>query len=161
MERPVAQLASNRSDRETAECSEAADRVVALLRVLGLREPQQLQALAEQCVQRARLRVRERSSDELNRRALEEARRHHDRWLARSLGRPQSPSPQDLGRVRTALLLAHPEIGKHYGGELGETETRALRGAFPQPTPPEAPLAMSIQRIEFVAMATAGGEEHQ
>jgi len=135
--------------------TEALERVSTYLRQLGLQDDQNLRMLAEGCVQRARLRVRENAGEELNRRALEEARRHHDRWLRRALSLSDQPTQQELGRARAALLLSGIAIDTdtwHHANHLAVAEQLNLRAAFPQAIPSESPLSMPEQAIEFVSL---------
>jgi len=138
------------------------ERVIAYLRQLGLQDEQNLVMVAEGCIQRARLRVRLDAGEEFNRRALEEAKRYHDRWLKRAFSLSDQPSQQELGRARAALLLSGIAIDLdawHHANHLAIAERLDLRAAFPQATPPEAPLAMPVQRLEFVALQGTEADE--
>jgi hypothetical protein len=138
--------------------AEAHRRVTAFLRVLGVREDADLKMLADHCLRRARQRVRDAAGDELNRRALEEARRQHDRWLQHNLKLSAHPSAQELGKGRTSKLLGGPPLGLkdlQIAKALTAAEQQELRAVFPTPTPPEAPLPMPKQHLTFFAFGTA------
>ncbi len=142
--------------------AEARARVSAFLRILGVRDPAELAALAERCVQHARKRVGDAAGDELNRRALEEARRQHDRWLERNLRLASHPSAQELGRGRTAKLLGGPTLqlpDLRLDVDLTPEQQAVTRSVFPNPTPPEAPLPMPKQALTFVAFGAALEDE--
>ncbi len=121
---------------------EAERRVVAYLKQLRHGDTAEREALARESVERARLRARQ--PDELCRRAIEEARRRHDGWLQRSFGLPRSPSPQQLGRARAALLT---EEAESRAGASEAALPAARERIFPQATPPEAPLDMPEQDL--------------
>ncbi len=145
--------------RETGEpaardvAADAHRRVVAYLRQLGHGDAAELEVQAAEGVERARRQGRH--PDELGRRAIEEVRRRHDGWLARVFGLSQSPSPQELGRARAAVLA---ETGE---GRAATGATEALWSArersFPQATPQEAPMEVPEQDLGIGPGSGRGG----
>lgn len=145
------------TDRQALE--EAEMRIRCLFRRLGLEDPQSLDILVHDCMQRARKRAQDQ--EELPRRAVEEARRRYDLWLGRALEPLPDRSLQELARARAALLLG-PRLGSAEGLLPGKGLSlpvrEALRAVFPQPVPPEAPVAMPAQAISFVSFT---GRKHR
>lgn len=137
-------------DRQVLE--EAQMRIRQLFRRLGLGDPQGVEILIHDCLQRARLRAQD--AEDLPRRAVEEAQRRYDLWLQRALELAPTLSAQELRRARAAVLYsALPGVadglspGKTFTGD----EREALRAAFPQPLPHDAPVAMSPQALSFLS----------
>ena len=128
------------------------ERVEAYWRALGVTDPGQIAALAEQTLRRAP-EGPEASGPDPVAQALVAARNLLDDWLARILALP--PQPQALAAARAALLSgAAPDWPSALFAAPGEAdEVRdALRAAIAEPTPSPAPGAMPAQRIELFSL---------
>jgi hypothetical protein len=128
-------------------------RVVAYLGRLGFSDPGVIEALAEECLHRARRRAAPGSQEELLRRTLEEVQRRFDHAIALALDLAGSKDFRPVAGARAAILLGGAGISSdslfHRQEGLAEMAS-ALRAALPVATPPEANLVMPDQHISFL-----------
>lgn len=125
-------------------------RIADYWRAHGLSDEVLIQNLASDCLHRARRVVVRQDDEVLLRRAIEEAQRRFDHALASAMGLPPSNDPQPLAAARAALLLSGEDADVLFRHDAA---TRALSErlgpSLPVATPPEAPLSMQPESIDF------------
>lgn len=122
--------------------------VAAYWRDLGLRDAGLVDRLVEECLERAG----RAPAEELERRALEEARRRYDHVLAGALGLAHGHDRQALAAARAACLFggAGLDIDSLFAPGDGAAEWGArLRAVLPRSTPPEDHLPMPPAPLRF------------
>ena len=128
------------------------ERVEAYWRALGVTDPGQIAALAEQTLRRAPEGPEVSGVDPVAQ-ALVAVRNLLDDWLARTLDLP--PQPPALAAARATLLSGvvpdWPSALFAAPGEADEVRD-VLRAAIVEPTPPPAPRAMPMQPIELFSL---------
>ncbi|MDD2767492.1 MAG: hypothetical protein PHT19_02080 [Methylococcus sp.] len=132
--------------------SEIGEIVKSYLRRLRFRDSVLIDRLAAECIERASRRVARHDSDELPRRAVEEAQRRLDQALARALGVNASREPAIVAGARAALLMGDIGVSadEFYLNSAVNPELAArLQARSPLAQPPEAPVAMPPQKLRF------------
>ena len=138
---------------EIAAWEQAGEHLVDYLRNLGVNDPSLVQSLAADCLSRARNRVSTGSVDDLLRRAIEEAQRHMDASVAKLLGLSPTRDAHKIAEARAALLFRATGQSTDFLFGAPDTEQARvprLKASLPVPTPPEAPIAMPVQKIDFL-----------
>ena len=128
-------------------------RVAAYLQRLGCSDPALIQSLAQECLQRARLRAAPGSEPELLRRSLEEAQRRFNQALGAALHLAPGPDERPLAAARAAFLLRGEKLD---ADALFRADARAahtwcdeVSATLPHSTPPESPLDVPVKPMRF------------
>lgn len=124
--------------------------VVAYLQRLGLVDPELIEVLAEDCLQRARRKIApDAPREDFFRRALEEVQRRYDFAVAQAFNL-SSKEFHLAAALRAALLLnGEPSDFLFRPGDDQAERIARLQAALPMATPPEARLEMKEQPISF------------
>lgn len=131
----------------------ARERLLVYLGRLGLSDPELIETLVSECLDRAGKPFGTRGSDEeVLRRGIDEAQALFDARLGKALDLNPSRDQNRIAGARAALLLCGGQptdfLFRRTPDENPHPPSWAAR--LPDPVPPEAPVAMPVQKLEFV-----------